>query len=628
MENPDQTPNKNLIERIGPLLRIGRLPVLMLACSLVLAILLDVLYLAWLDKMPWSIQAAVLVLVVLVLAIVILIEERLRSIVQEHQVMQQKAQEAEGLIQAAYQRLEAIFRINQKLVEASEEKDVIELVLRLAVELVGAKGASFVPLDEHGQPLVATTYGDLPLPKINDWLEYLASPVIRDRCGTCASHGTLATTCPLISGPFSDAFGLFCLPVRRGEREFGVLNLFMPQVHRLDHQLQNFLQAMMDETALALEGVRLRERELSALRQLQAVREKADLNSSLLSMLENAHRSLEGDFALLHVPRLGSWNTQINHHIGGYPESAQHFVQAVMQGVIASGKPVLLGNVAGDPTAAAGVRSLLAAPLLTGDQAAFGVLLVGNTRSQAFSQRQLVLLQTLAGQVALGVQNANIIAELQYRTMIEERTRLAREIHDGLAQTLGFLKLQIAQAQGYLARQETARLQSSLDLTYATLSEAYQDVRQAIDGLRLGPTDLSIAAWLGQIARDFEDLSGIDVVVEEISVAEELPSEIHAQLIRVVQEALSNVRKHAQTDVVTIRCYEKKGDLWLEISDGGIGFSPEDVSLSSQHGLRGMRERAELIGADFQVISRPQNGTAVMLRLPLRSLGLGEAVNE
>jgi len=108
--------------------------------------------------------------------------------------------------------------------------------------------------------------------------------------------------------------------------------------------------------------------------------------------------------------------------------------------------------------------------------------------------------------------------------------------------------------------------------------------------------------------------------VERI-ISAELPKiepEIQAQLLRIVQEALSNVRKHSQASQVRVEVRNWKGMLILEISDNGVGFSAEDVPEFSRHGLRGMRERAELIGADFQVISKPQAGTTIRVHLPLK----------
>jgi signal transduction histidine kinase len=119
---------------------------------------------------------------------------------------------------------------------------------------------------------------------------------------------------------------------------------------------------------------------------------------------------------------------------------------------------------------------------------------------------------------------------------------------------------------------------------------------------------------------EFQDNIGlqIKVTLDCDHTQTELPSEIQAQLIRILQEALSNVRKHSGAGHVLVSCSEGNGDLVLEIRDDGRGFSMEDVPGPSQHGLRGMRERVELIGADFQVISRPQNGTTIRICLPLQ----------
>jgi two-component system nitrate/nitrite sensor histidine kinase NarX len=177
--------------------------------------------------------------------------------------------------------------------------------------------------------------------------------------------------------------------------------------------------------------------------------------------------------------------------------------------------------------------------------------------------------------------------------------------------------------QNYLARNDLERLQQNINMTYSTLTDAYQDARQAIDGLRLGPDENGLAGWLEQTVSEFEETSGLSEVVLETDVRRDLPSEVHAQLIRIVQEALSNIRKHSQARNVWIGCHETNDDLWLEIRDDGQGFSPEDIPGPSQHGMRGMRERAELIGADFQVTSRQGEGTVIRVRLPLLSLKMG-----
>jgi two-component system nitrate/nitrite sensor histidine kinase NarX len=554
--------------------------------------------------------------------------QRILHLEHERRQFRERLAQVEQQANEATRRLSAVFLLRQQFLDAEDEKEVIEGVLPLSVELTGASGASFVPLDEHGQPMLAVSYGELPAGVSEAWVEYLASPSVHKRCSVCETHSQLSTACPLLKGPVTDAIGIYCLSLHRGEREYGVLNLYIPREARLDAETRAFIQSIVDETALALEGVWLRKRELGALRQLQAVRQKADLTSLLSGLLENVYQALEADIALLVIqgqdePGTSSQPPQIREDLvrGELSVQARPFILGIVQGVLASGDPVVLGNISGDPASSPGLKAVLAAPLVSQSGSPLGALLVGNRRAQNFHQRHLTLLQTVAAQIALVVQNNRQLVELEYKTMIEERSRLAREIHDGLAQTLGFLKLQVAQMQNYLERGDYQRLQGSLRIYYQTLAEAYQDARDTIDGLRISPAGSNLQAWLPQMLEEFQENVGsqIQVSMTCLEVQSDLPSEVQAQLIRILQEALSNVRKHAGASHVWVSCSEQNGDLIVEIRDDGRGFAAEDVPAPSQHGLRGMRERVELIGADFQVISRPQNGTTIRVCLPVKA---------
>jgi two-component system, NarL family, nitrate/nitrite sensor histidine kinase NarX len=556
--------------------------------------------------------------------------------VQERKQLKERLETQSRAAEEANQRLAAIFRLRKQFLDASEEQEIIDWLLRLATEMVAGSGASFVPLDEHGQPLAAQGYGNSLSPVTGAWVEYLASPAIRDRCKVCENFNHLSTSCPLLQGPFADAMGIYCLPVRRGEREFGVLNLYMHDTDILDIETRVFLQSLVDETALGLEGIWLRKRELGALRQLQTVRQKADLTALLSGLLDNVQQTLEADFAFLvvHTPgdielQPGTVEAQSFKEktvCGEFPTQARAFIDGIVQGVIDSGEPVNLSSIGGDTSTAPGVKAILAVPLVTVDRSPLGALLVGNRRLKNFHHRQLSLLQTVAGQISLVVQNTQQLSELQYKTMMEERSRLAREIHDGLAQTLGFLKLQSAQMLGYLERGDLEKLKLSIRAYYDTLSTAYEDARYAIDGLRISPSGNRLNNWVEQTLNEFSDspgMSQLEVSLECMEVNSKVLSEVQAQLIRILQEALSNIRKHADARHVWVSCFELERDLVLEIRDDGQGFSPDDVPGHSQHGLRGMRERSELIGADFQVISRPKHGTTIRVCLPMR---VGETI--
>lgn len=541
----------------------------------------------------------------------------LLSLRDKNKGLHQRLAQTEKQLREARHLQHSLLRISQRFAEAGKEEEVVEIALGLAQELLGARGASFVPLDERAQPLSAITQGEMPFPTSEAWLEYLASPSIRQRCAACQKRETLTRSCPLLEESFHSATGMYCLPLRRGEQEFGIFNLYLPQANSLEANTQTLLRTLMDEAAIALETLRLRQRAMSTLRQLQAARQVTDLEGVFAELLKNLQETMEADYALITL-----WEDQDEADktptiYGQIPSEGLHLIQSIAQDVLSSRSPLMLENGGGNGAFTAKLRTILALPLIAPveDKPVRGILILAHHRPRAFGQRQMAILQMIAAQIALVAHNVQRMAQLEYRAVLGERTRLAREIHDGLAQTLGFLKLKTAQMRGYLERNDFPSLSKTIDTLYEVLTEAYQDVRQAIDDLRLVSIPNGLKSWLQQTINEFQEYSGLSVHLSGLNDIPDLPPEVQAQVVRIVQEALSNVRKHARARNVEISCRRVDGNLIIEVSDDGIGFCLADIPGPSQHGLRGMRERAELIGADLQVSSQPYQGTVVALRL-------------
>ena len=207
-----------------------------------------------------------------------------------------------------------------------------------------------------------------------------------------------------------------------------------------------------------------------------------------------------------------------------------------------------------------------------------------------------------------------LLPEIEYRAVLGERTRLAREIHDGLAQTLAFLKIEIGRAESFLSQGKPDGAARLLHDSARTVSDAYLDARQAIENLRRVP-DGRLDTWLRQVSEDFAAITGQQVEID-IALDGDFPPNIQVQMIRVVQEALTNIRRHAQASHVRLTACENEREVVIEVQDNGHGFTPADRIVTARFGLRGMRERAEAIGADFQITSHPGGGTTVRLRIP------------
>jgi len=217
---------------------------------------------------------------------------------------------------------------------------------------------------------------------------------------------------------------------------------------------------------------------------------------------------------------------------------------------------------------------------------------------------------------SLDEKNERLLEQLEYKAILDERTRLARELHDGLAQTLAFLKVEAGRLQNYVSKGDEDTVRHTLEACYRTLADAYLDTRQAIDNLNRTP-DMALKEWLFVTANDFKAVTGqhVDVVLHGLDRT--YSPAVKVQLTRIVQEALTNVRKHAEACSVKISAVQSGNFLTLEVSDSGHGFNPENVSQPSHYGLRTMRERAELIDADFQITSVEGEGTTISLRIPV-----------
>ncbi len=533
--------------------------------------------------------------------------------------IQDRLEETVSRLGHVQNRLTTVLHMNNRLADADDEQDLMEDVLAQVGTLAGARGSSYIPMDELGQPLAFFSRGDVPETEKTAWLNHLVSPEVEEYCRNCKlRQSALSESCPLHEPSLFGANNIVCVPVQRGERLLGMVNLYLQAGEKVPEDLIVFIESLLTEIALAIETIRLRNQELATLRQIQLVRApERDLTELLKDLLDGAQQALEADFGMVSLHKDEQGNHQVIFGRGDSHVLEAPAVDAALQDAYKFGSVLsITAGMDGLPLPA-GLGAMLIAPLAAHGSPVMGAIVLGNAARQAFYPRQLKVLETVASQAALIVENARFITGLEYRAIIDERTRLAREIHDGLAQTLAFLKLQSSQMQIFLSRGDLVRLQELVQTSYKTLSDAYLDTRQAIDNLRIAPRE-SIENWLQKAVADFREATNIEIELSIKTAPVDLPPEIQVQLIRVVQEALSNIRKHARARHVIISIRKWKDDLILEVRDDGQGFSPEDVPSISQYGLRGMRERAELIGADFQIISSPNQGTSVRLRLPFR----------
>jgi nitrate/nitrite-specific signal transduction histidine kinase len=264
--------------------------------------------------------------------------------------------------------------------------------------------------------------------------------------------------------------------------------------------------------------------------------------------------------------------------------------------------------------------SHLAVPLEVGGRTV-GALCVGARGVRAFSPEEREVLAGLANLAAMAVENARLQERIRSLAVAEERERIAREIHDSVGQVLGYVNTKVQAVRVLLEGGRTAEARAHLEQLERAARDVYADLREAILGLRTetGPAR-PLVEVLGDYAARFSDLSGVttEVVVEGDPAWYTFSPIAELHLLRIVQEALTNVRRHARATRAWVRLSTDGGVVTVSVRDNGVGFDRERLpGQRSQFGLQTMRERAEAIGAIFEIRSREGEGTEVTVRVPL-----------
>ncbi|MGB0127868.1 MAG: type IV pili methyl-accepting chemotaxis transducer N-terminal domain-containing protein [Rhodocyclaceae bacterium] len=228
------------------------------------------------------------------------------------------------------------------------------------------------------------------------------------------------------------------------------------------------------------------------------------------------------------------------------------------------------------------------------------------------------LLETLASHLAGAIESLRVGALERETAVAEERSLLARELHDSIAQGLAFLKIQVGLLRSALKRQDVEMIERTVAELDSGVHESLADARELLVHFRTRTNTEDIAPALQTTLQKFELQTGLSTHLSIEGNGLPLAADVQVQVLHVVQEALSNVRKHARAREVWVEV--QQAPQWrVEVRDDGCGFISETAAADETHvGLRIMRERAQRIGAAVEVTSVPGAGTCVALTLPER----------
>jgi two-component system nitrate/nitrite sensor histidine kinase NarX len=259
------------------------------------------------------------------------------------------------------------------------------------------------------------------------------------------------------------------------------------------------------------------------------------------------------------------------------------------------------------------------APVRGPDGMAYGFIWLGRRAEPDFSDRERRFLVALSDLASIAITSARMRENERQGAVVAERERIAREMHDSLAQILGVTHLRLRALGGRPEVAAAAVVAAELSDLASLSEEAYRDVREAILGLREGSRSgrsfvESISAYLERYGHQAGIVATLENDLDDELV---LAPRVEVQLIRVIQEALTNVRKHGEASKVVVRIGAANEGVRIEIADDGRGFDVGGTLLGRDgFGLHTMQERIDLVGGTLAIESSPGHGTKVVAEVP------------
>lgn len=405
------------------------------------------------------------------------------------------------------------------------------------------------------------------------------------------------------------------------------------EIEELAEQFNTMSAQLQGSYAYLEQRVADRTRELATLNAISTVVSRSlELDEILDSALRKVLEALALDAGTIYLKDLETGNLQPARQLGLSPAAAYATVQdafSLSARAAEAGEPVVIDDFlqtfgapppliagTGGEEAPAGCRSLASVPLVAKGEVE-GVLTVGSLQPGRFSQPDVDLLLSIGSQVGVAIENARLYRQSQELAVVEERQRLARDLHDSVTQSLYGAVLYAKAAAGQLSAGRLDRVAEQLAVLQDTTQEALAEMRLLIYELRPPMLEkVGLVAALQDRLQAVEGRAGLkaDFKVEGV---DRLPARFEDGLYRIAQEALNNALKHARAQRITLHLRQAGQRLTLEIADDGEGFDPSAAPTRGGMGISAMQERAERLGARLAINSREGGGTQVLVEVNL-----------
>jgi signal transduction histidine kinase len=341
-----------------------------------------------------------------------------------------------------------------------------------------------------------------------------------------------------------------------------------------------------------------------------------DLSETVASTMTRLKDLFQPDVAciLLREDVASTWSVAATYGVRLPTSLRESQLASPLRRAMNAGGPVLIPDIHAEVAQGVGFASVagLYAPLRARD-VLVGVMAVELTRTGTFESRHVGLMEGMANQAALAIDNARWFARLRTVGADEERTRIARDLHDRVGSSLAYLGFELDRlcrmvAQGSDVAQELHSLRQDVRKVVSEVRETLYDLRTDVSDAQ----DLisTVEAFLARV----RDRTGVQVVLRH-SASRRLPLPQEREMWRIAQEAVTNAERHAHPHTISVAWQCDEQGALLEVADDGTGLRPRSAPRMDSYGMLGMRERADSIGASLDVQSTPGKGTTVRCQL-------------
>ena len=262
------------------------------------------------------------------------------------------------------------------------------------------------------------------------------------------------------------------------------------------------------------------------------------------------------------------------------------------------------------------MESFLGVPIIGAGETLGNLYLTDKANGLEFTEADQRLIEMLAAHAAVAIQNARLYSQVERLAVLEERTRIGMDLHDGVIQSIYAVGLTLESTR--LALPDGAdEVSALLDTAIEGLNDAIRDIRNFILDLRPRRFAGDVQQGMAQLVREFQANTMIPVTISIPERLDDLPLSLGRAIFLTTQEALANIARHARAKKVEIALHCTADEVTLSVRDDGRGFEAANEALRVGHGLANMQARAESLRGSFDLESTPGHGSTVILTLPL-----------